>query len=47
MSMDRSEGTASSEDRGFWIATIFVGFVFVAAILLTLYVLLWDGGAHT
>ena len=44
--MEPNEASASSEDRGSWIAAIFVGLVLVAAILFTVYVLLWDGGAH-
>jgi hypothetical protein len=44
---DSNEIPASREDRGSWIAAIFVGLVLVAAILFTAYVLLWDGGAHT
>jgi len=41
------EGTASPEDDGSWTAAIFVGLVLVAAVLFTLYFLLWDGGGNT
>lgn len=44
---DLDEGQAPSEDTGSWNAAIFVGLLLVAAIFFTLYVLLWDGGAHT
>jgi hypothetical protein len=44
--MDHDE-SSSSEGRGWWIAVIFVGGSLALAILLALYVLLWDGGAHT
>jgi hypothetical protein len=43
--MDRS--ATSAEDHGWWIAAIFVSAGIVLAILLVLYVLLWNGGAHT
>ena len=44
---------ASNDDAGAdvatgsWIPAIFFGLVILAAILFTLYVLLWNGGAHT
>jgi hypothetical protein len=41
------EKPASAENDGTWIAVIFVGFVLVAAVLFTLYFLLWDGGGNT
>jgi hypothetical protein len=44
--VDPSEATASPDDR-WWIAAVFVAFLLVAAILFTVYVLAWDGGAHT
>jgi hypothetical protein len=40
------EGPAS-ENGGSWNAAIFVGVVFVAAALFTLYIVLWDGGGNT
>ena len=46
-SLDRSEGTAPPEDNAWWIAAIFVALVLVVGFLLALYVLAWDGGAHT
>jgi hypothetical protein len=45
--LDRSEGTAPPDDRAWWIAAIFVALVLVAGFLLAVYVLAWDGGAHT
>jgi len=44
---DHSEEPASSSDTAFWIAVIFVGAGIVFALLFTIYVLAWDGGAHT
>jgi len=38
-----NEETASPEDRGWVIATVFVGGVLVLAILFTVYLLAWDG----
>jgi hypothetical protein len=46
-SLDLSEGSASSEDRAWRIAALFVAFVLVVGFLLAVYVLAWDGGAHT
>ena len=46
-SLDRSEGTEPPEDRAWWIAAAFVAFVLVVGLLLAVYVLAWDGGAHT
>ncbi len=40
-------GTTSSDDPGSWTAAIFIGLVLLAAVLFTVYVLVWDGGAHT
>jgi hypothetical protein len=45
--IDGNEVATTPEGRGWWIAAVFVGFAILAAILLVLYVLLWDGGAHT
>jgi hypothetical protein len=45
--MDQGDNATSAGDRGWWIAAIFVGGVLVLAILFAVYVLLWDGGAHT
>ena len=45
--MDLHEGAAPPDDRGWWIALMFVGFALVLAILFAVYVLAWDGGAHT
>jgi hypothetical protein len=41
------EKPASPQNGGSWIAAIFVGFMLVAAVLFTLYFLLWDGGGNT
>jgi hypothetical protein len=46
-SLDRSEGTAPPQDHAWRIAAVFVAFVLVVGFLLALYVLAWDGGAHT
>ena len=46
-SLDRSEGTAPPDDHAWLIAAIFVAFVLVVGLLLAVYVLAWDGGAHT
>ena len=43
---DSNDQTASS-DLGFKIAIAFVGFVLVAALLFTVYLLAWDGGGNT
>jgi hypothetical protein len=45
--MDRNEEAAAREGHGWWIAATFFSLVLVAAILFVMYVLLWDGGAHT
>ena len=42
---DSNEGPVLRENRGSWKAAIFVGLVLLMAILFTVYVLLWDGGA--
>ncbi len=44
---DSNAGPASPDDSGSWFAAIFFALAVAAAILFTLYVLLWDGGAHT
>jgi hypothetical protein len=41
------QGPASAGSSGFRIAAIYFGLVILAGLLFTLYVLLWDGGAHT
>jgi hypothetical protein len=46
-SLDRSEGTAPPNDRAWLIAAAFVALVLVVGFLLAVYVLAWDGGAHT
>ena len=46
-SPDLSERTPPPEDNAWWIAAIFVALVFVVGALLAVYVLAWDGGAHT
>jgi hypothetical protein len=38
------DGSAPPDDQGFRIALAFVGFALLAAVLFTLYLLLWDGG---
>jgi hypothetical protein len=43
----RDEGPASPEKDGSWNAAIFVGLLLVAAVVFTLYFLLWDGGGNT
>jgi hypothetical protein len=45
--IDRDEPPASAKNDGARIAAIFVGFILVAAVLFTLYFLLWDGGGNT
>jgi hypothetical protein len=42
-----NEEPAPRDDGGSWFAAIFFGLTIAAAILFTLYVLLWDGGANT
>jgi len=44
---ESTEGPTSRDDEGSWFAALFFGVTIAAAILFTLYVLLWDGGAHT
>ena len=44
---DLHESAAPPDDHAWWIALIFVGSAVVLAILFTVYVLVWDGGAHT
>jgi hypothetical protein len=44
---ESNKGPASGDDGGSWFAAIFFGLLVAAAVLFTLYVLLWDGGAHT
>jgi hypothetical protein len=46
-SIDLHEGSAPPSDRGWLIGLAFVGFTIVIAALFVLYVLAWDGGAHT
>jgi hypothetical protein len=46
-SMDLTQETGSPEDSGSWTGVIFLALVLVVAILFTVYVLAWDGGAHT
>ena len=46
-SLDLSQGSAPPNDHAWRIAAIFVAGVLVFGALLALYVLLWDGGAHT
>ena len=41
------EGPAAPDDGGSWTAAIFIGLTLVAAVLFTLYFLLWDGGGNT
>ncbi|HEU5307980.1 MAG TPA: hypothetical protein VFW97_11675 [Acidimicrobiia bacterium] len=45
--IDRDEVPASPDGRGWLIGAAFFGFTLVLAGLLVLYVLLWNGGAHT
>jgi hypothetical protein len=44
---ESDEAPASGEDSGSWTGVIFFGLLSLAAILFTVYVLAWDGGAHT
>ena len=46
-SPDRPEGAAPPHDRASLIALIFVVAAVVVGLLLAVYVLAWDGGAHT
>jgi hypothetical protein len=41
------DGTSMPEGRAFQIALIFFGVTILLAILFAIYVLAWDGGAHT
>ena len=41
------EQPTSPEDDGSWNAAIIIGLMLVAAVLFTLYFLLWDGGGNT
>jgi hypothetical protein len=45
--LTHSDENPASDNSGTWNAAIFVGLVLAAALLFALYVLLWDGGAHT
>jgi len=46
--MTESNDQPTLRDNGrSWFPAVFFGVVVLAAILFTLYVLLWDGGAHT
>jgi hypothetical protein len=45
--MPANEEPESAENPGSWFPAIFFALVILAAILFTLYALLWDGGAHT
>ena len=45
--MDLTQEAGSRDDTGSWTGVIFLAFVLVLAILFTVYVLAWDGGAHT
>ena len=42
-----SDEEPASENGGSWSAAIFFGLVMLAAVLFTLYFLLWDGGGNT
>ncbi len=44
---DLDESGAPPHDRAWLIALVFVGTAFLLAVLFTIYVLAWDGGAHT
>lgn len=46
-SLDVAHGPAPTEDRAWQIAAAFVVMVLLLGALLALYVLAWDGGAHT
>jgi hypothetical protein len=41
------DGEGWSDVHGFQIALVFFGLTVLAAILLAIYVLAWNGGAHT
>ena len=45
--LDLHEGAPPADDRGWLIAAGFVAFVLLVAVMLAVYVLVWDGGAHT
>ena len=44
---ESNEAPASAEDNGSWTPVIYFGLLILAAIVFTVYVLAWDGGAHT
>jgi hypothetical protein len=44
---DSYDEPTAEDNAGFRIAALFVGLLIVAAILFTLYFLLWDGGGTT
>jgi hypothetical protein len=46
-SLEAAGGTAPQDDRAWKIAVAFVALGLVVGILLAVYVLAWDGGAHT
>jgi len=46
-STDLTQEAGSREDSGSWNGVIFLALVLLLAILFTVYVLAWDGGAHT
>jgi hypothetical protein len=46
-SLDLPEGSAPPDDNAWRIAAVFVAVVLLFGALLALYVLAWDGGAHT
>jgi hypothetical protein len=46
-SLELSHGAAPAEDRAWQIVAAFVVMVLLLGALLALYVLAWDGGAHT
>jgi hypothetical protein len=46
VNIDYEEPTPGA-DKAFWIAVAFVGTTLVLALLFVIYVLAWDGGAHT
>ena len=45
--MTDSSETAGSPPEGSWIPAVFFGLVVFAGLMLALYALLWNGGAHT
>jgi hypothetical protein len=44
---ESNAGPESEQDTGSWTAAIIFGLILLLSALFTLYVLLWDGGAHT